>query len=74
MGIFDSFGKKKPEALRLNPSEALTHGGLGYAYAEQGKFKEAIACLKKFIELASPQYASQIRQAWENIRQFKQRM
>jgi len=29
MGIFDSFGKKKPEALRLNPSEALTHGGLG---------------------------------------------
>lgn len=60
------------EAIRINPNFAIAYYGLGDAYLSQFRSQEAIKCFQRFIELAPPQYASQVKHAEEIIRKFKQ--
>ena len=39
------------EEVRKNPDDALAHFGLGFAYGESGKYKEAIESYKQAIRI-----------------------
>jgi len=73
-GKLDVAVAKYEEVLRLNPNDVDAHRNLGIAYETQGEYRQAIESYQAFIRLASPQYASWVKQAEESIRQLRQKI
>ena len=60
------------EAIKIRPSHAYAHFNLALAYQAQARLQEAIAYYEKFIELAPPEYAADLRHAEETINQIRE--
>lgn len=61
-------------ALKINPRDDEPWYNKGVALKNLGIYEEAIECFERFIELASPQYASLVEQVKEIINQLRKKI
>lgn len=64
--------KEYKEALKITPDLIETYCNMGNAYCDLGEFGKAILCYRAFVEQAPSQYASQVIQVVQLIRDLEQ--
>lgn len=62
------------QSLALNPDDAATYLNRGLTYQGLGKFREAVADWRRFVQIAPPEYASQVAQIQEAIRELEEQL
>ncbi len=64
--------KEYKEALKIDPDLIEAYCNMGNAYCDLGEFGKAILCYRAFVEQAPSQYASQVIQVVNLIRDIEQ--